>query len=61
MLQDTGSGDPAGTAAVLAAAPAVSAETAARLRFARALAAARRRDLDGDALAAARDRLLAVA
>jgi hypothetical protein len=39
----------------------VSAEAAARLAFARALAASRRRDLDSAALAAERDRLLAVA
>lgn len=54
-------GDPAETEAVLAAAPVVSAEAAARLAFARALAASRRRDLDPAALAAERDRRLAAA
>lgn len=54
-------GEIVASAAVLEAVPALSARAAARLRFAAALAASRRRPLDGPALAAERDALLAVA
>ncbi len=52
-------GDPAPTADLLAACPALTPAAEARLRAARALAARRRRPLDAAALAAERDRLLA--
>jgi beta-N-acetylhexosaminidase len=52
-------GDPAPTADLLAACPALTPDAEARLRAARALAASRRRPLDAAALAAERDRLLA--
>ena len=53
------SGEYAPTAALLAACPGLAPAAAARLDAARRLAAARRRTLDPDALAEARDRLLA--
>ena len=53
------SGEPAPTAALLAACPALTWAASARLRAARALAARRRIALDGRALAEERDRLLA--
>ena len=52
-------GEPAANAALLAACPDITPDAAARLARARALAAARRRALDPDSLAAERDRLLA--
>jgi beta-N-acetylhexosaminidase len=52
-------GDATGNAAVLAACPPLSEAAVERLAAARALAAARRVSLDGEALAAERDRLLA--
>lgn len=52
-------GEPAPTAAVLAACPALAPAAAERMRAAAALARARRLQLDADALAAERDGLLA--
>jgi beta-N-acetylhexosaminidase len=52
-------GEPAPTAAVLAACPALTRAAAERMGAAAALARARRQQLDAEALAAERDRLLA--
>ncbi len=52
-------GDAAGNAAVLAACPPLAAGAAARLAAGRALAGARRQEIDAASLAAERDRLMA--